>query len=206
MSEIFPKVDPDEWLPTTQRALHDYLKRNFNLDIHDIVVSFAEADDKARNVPLEKRIIHMEIDVIDNRPLGFGDGVVNRVYDDPNFEVVEEEAQWHEINFDVGVWASDETGGVTAQLRAYQQLADLLDGPSAQDRVLEETGVEILSFRGGNFLVEKIGDVRMYRVVDVALIVRVAGRKTGQPMTYIDEINQIPELEIGGEVIVDVGP
>jgi hypothetical protein len=198
----FVTFDPDEWLTSTFRALKDYLMRNADRDIYEIVGSFVEADDLARELPLKKTIIHFEVDIIDNNLLGFGDGVVKVNEDEIQETVSEEEAVWHEINFDVGVWASDGTGGVTARMDAYQLLCNLLSGPSAEERFFTESeGVEIRYFRGGRFDLEKVNDVRLYRAVDMELLVRVAGRKTSVPKPYITDLVPESHLEIGEEVL-----
>ena len=195
-------VDPDEWLLSTFRAFKDHLSRNFDRDLYEIVGSFAEADDLARDVPLRKSLIHFEIDDIDNMRLGFGDGVVKIIEDVPDQSLTEEEAQWHEINFDMGIWASDDTGGVTARLEVYQRLCNLLDGPSAEERIHTETdGIEIRSFSGGRFDLEKVQDVRLFRVVDMELVVRVAGRKTSVPIPYIDSLQVEGKLDIDGVIL-----
>jgi hypothetical protein len=199
-----PKIDPNNWLTTTPRCLKSYVEARLDLDFHTVVMSFGEADDLAREQPLETRIVHFEIDDIDNRRLGLGDGVVKRNIN-PNplvFTLTEEEAQWHEFNFDIGLWVSDEMGGVTARLELYERLTDMLDGPSAEQAVWDETDIEIRSFRGGQFELEKIGDVRIYRVMGMELMARVAGRKVSAPMPYIDETLQSPGLDIGGEIII----
>ena len=189
-------LDPDEWLVTTFRALKNYILRNVNPNLYQFVASFTEASELATKQPLAKTLIHFEIDEITNYPLGMGDGVVKVNENIPDQSLTEEEAQWHDINFDVGIWASDQTGGVTARLKTYEILSDLLDGPSARERLLNETdGVEIKHFRGGRFDVEKVNDVRTYRVVDMELLVRVAGRKTSASLPYIDELVPDSNLE-----------
>jgi len=198
------KINPDNWMTTTPRCLKEYIEDRLDLDFHTVVMSFGEADDLARQQPLEKRLVHLEIDDIDNRRLGFGDGVVKRNIN-PNpviYTLTEEEAQWHEFNFDIGLWVSDEMGGVTARLELFERLTDMLDGPSAEQAVWDETDIEIRSFRGGQFELEKVGDVRIYRVVGIELMARVAGRKVSSAVPYIDEAEQDPELDIGGEIIV----
>jgi len=195
-------IDPDEWLLSTFRALKDMIERNFDRDLYEVVGSFAEADDLARDVPLRKSVIHFEIDAIDNMRLGFGDGVVKRNENLVDDSLTEEEAQWHEINFDVGIWASDDTGGVTARLKLYQLLTNLLDGPSAEERVHTETdGIEIRRFNGGRFDLEKVQDVRLFRVVDMELVVRVAGRKTSVPIPYIDNLHVEGKLDVDGVIL-----
>lgn len=194
------KVDPENWLLTTFRSLKWYLEQNLDTDIYQIVGSFAEADDLAQKLPLEKTIIHFEIDDNALEPLGFGTGLVDTV-DHGDGTATEITAEFHVMNFDVGVWASGFDGGVTARMLAWQRLIDLLSGHASIVAVREATDIEIRHFHGGRFEVERVNDQKVFRVIDSELQVRVAGRKQITSLPLVDDIEQDPNLRISGITI-----
>lgn len=196
--------DPDKWLISLQRSLKDYVEANLNLtDVYELEMSYPSADELAKKVPLPLTILHFEIEDTQMVPFGLGDNVVNVVYDELGGTVEEWEAHCHEVDINVGVWASVESGGVSARLVARQDLDALFVGPAARDACMAQTdGIEILSFSGGLFVNDLINDIPIFRVVDAMLRVRVYSRTRKAPVTFIEDVGQSPGLEIDETVII----
>lgn len=216
--------DGRTWLETLFRSVEEFIKTGIDnyikngstpvgLWAYDVVMDFPTAAEPAEKLPFKKddkpvTLIHLAIDEIQNVPLGMGDGTYAEAVvegDDENAgEVYPEEAEGHEVNFDIGIWATDASGGSSSRLAAYQMLNSLLGGPSAQDFFHARTGgVEIRSFNGGRFLMETVNDLRLYRVVDSELVVRVFSRKIVIPQVLVDDIDQTQGLTVGDEIIVN---
>lgn len=211
-------LDPLDWLPSTVRALNDYISSRFaaavsgeGLQAYEIIMSYPTADSLPKGAEFIKTIIHFDIDDITTRKLGFGTdiisaavvngiGVPGQAGSSPG-TVTEHQAMRHEISFDVGIWASDESGGVTARLRAYQYLNKFLSGEIARQKCLAATdGVEIMSYNSGRFVTQTINDVRVFCVVGAELEVRVFSRDDADPEILVDqEPTQEPELVIQGD-------
>jgi hypothetical protein len=187
--------DPDIWLESLIRVIESYVQKNSSA-IYDIRFSFPEADERAEFVKLPKTVIHFEIDDIDNPRFGMGDNVVEQVYNEAAFTVTGIEAIPHVVNMDVGVWASPNSGGVTARLRAYQLLSRLFAGSEAYEKAINEADFEIVNFTGGSFVREKVSDVPLFRVVGITLVVRVFERRVRVPSTFIETYVQNPQLQI----------
>jgi hypothetical protein len=209
--------NPYKWLPSLQRSLQEYVMTGAKNSIvngddepvgdqvYQVEFDFPSPDHLARLMPLPKTLIHFVIDDIENPTLGFGDGVVNSILDAEGQTVIEEQTAAHVVNFDVGVWASDNSGGSTARLEAYQLLTDLFAGPRALGACREQTGgVEIRSFDGGRFVLDSINDVGVFRIVDTTLVVRVYSLNAPDPAVVVGEIVQDPELTVGDEILIDV--
>lgn len=206
MPEIY---NPDEWLVSLHRSLEDYLRTGLNTDLYEIRFDWPASNELPQDAELKKTTIHFIIEEIQNHRLGFGDNVVaevitdHGVITDPTYYQTTElhEASRHEIQYDVGVWASDQSGGVTARLRAVQTLSSLLFGESARQSCLSATGgVEIMQFNGGRFITDTLSDVRVFRVTDGALRVKVFSRKKlADSGVIVSEIVQQPELTISPE-------
>lgn len=214
--------DPYSWLLSMFRSLKEYISVGINdaekhfensvgLQAFEILFDWPAARLEASKLPFRNgdgkpvTLIHFVIDSIDNQPLGFGSSEFSETYYPQTGTIVPEEAESHEINFDVGVWATDESGGSSARLEAYRVLDSILSGPVAQNACQSATGgVEVRSFSGGRFLTETVNDIRIYRVADVELVARVFSSKLVVP-SWASEIVQIPELMIDETVIIDVG-
>jgi hypothetical protein len=134
-------------------------------------------DDLADKVPLPKTIIHFEIDDPREIPFGIGENLVNHVVDAIGGTVEEWEAHCHEVDIDVGVWASVESGGPTARMEAMEDLNKLFTGPNAREACMIATnGVYPRALIGGRFVTDSISDVTTFRIVDMTLRVRVYSR------------------------------
>src|SRR4029077_993749 len=69
----------------------------------------------------------------------------------------------HLINLDVGIWASDRSGGVTARSRAKQILQNCLGGARGIEKLRDfsdgdDGQLEIMSFTGGRFVPRPINE------------------------------------------------
>jgi hypothetical protein len=217
------EYDPEEWLLTLTRGIKDYATNGFHnsvLDnnndpvgdtIYDVVMEFPSTDEILERVPLAKTLIHFEIDQIQDMELGFSgreQTIVKSNYDALLKQVIQQEGVEHRVNFDVGIWTSDRSGGKTQRLRAYQNLIRLFQGKLAFDDLRDATlrtdagqfdgCLEILNFTGGRFLTESVNDVLLHRMIDCSLVIRCFSRTSPirPPIPTIEEILQDPELII----------
>jgi len=220
--------NPEQWLETTVRGLKEYAEEGFKesvLDgsgfpagdeIYEIIMEFPSTESLLKMLPLPKVVIHFEIDDIDDRILGFGDGH-HRVNYDSVLEVLKpQEAGEHRINLDVGIWCSARSGGLTARLRAYQTLKNLFYGALAIEKLRSATtqyiggqsegGLEILEFTGGRFFQETINDIQIFRMINCQLVIRCFSRTPiGLVIPTIEEISIVPELIIDDNLQLPMG-
>ena len=187
---------PELWLETSVRALEEYLQRGFDESIYEILLGYPPAGEIDRRMPFRRTLIHLEIDDIDDRILGFGDGGIVDNYNPDTGTVQVQEANEHRIDLDIGAWADDASGGATARLRAYQILTTLLHGPLATRSLFDATtngdgGLEIVEFNGGRFIVERVDDLPVYRIVNCTLTIRIYSRS---PLTVSPEETAIQEI------------
>lgn len=202
--------DPDNWLVSLQRTIKEFLQDALDENLWQIVMDFPESDDLPHLLGEDKILVHLAVDDIENHKLGYGDDVISIVENPPEGPppapagtVDESEGHMHIVNFDVGIWAYDKSGGVTLRLETYQMLTSLLHGARAYQTFKDETeGVEILRFNGGRWVTDRVGGTRVFRTVDSELVVRVYSRKlTVDAASLIDEIVQEPGLTIDGNPI-----
>lgn len=221
------KFNPEQWLETLTQAISDYATEGFHNSvpddqgnpsgdqIYDVVMEFPSTDEILKRVPLAKTIIHFEIDIIEDYPLGFSgnyETIVRENYDPDLKQITPQEAVEHRVNFDVGVWSSDRSGGKTARLRAYQNLVRLFQGKLAFDDLKDATtrtdesgfdgALEIYGFTGGRFFSDMVNDVVLYRLVNCQLEIRCYSRTSPlrAPVPTIEDIGQEPELIIDDNV------
>jgi len=171
--------------------------------VYSVVMEFPGTEISGLKVPLDKTIIHFAIDDVEDRVVGLGDNIFANNHDPIDSTVNPQEARQHVVNFDVGIWSSDRTGGITARLRAQQTLVNLFCGSIAQMRIREATlagdgCLEILRYSGGNFATERINDVDVYRMMGAELVIRVFSRTPvlDEPLPAIESIVQVPGLTI----------
>jgi hypothetical protein len=193
------------------RALKEYatagieaLGNGNGLDAFDIVMGYPDPAMKAFPSELTKTIIHFEIDDITDVPFGFGQNIVQEdIEGDGNttpYSTTYSEAMCKVVNFDVGIWSSYQSGGVTSRMVAYQALNSLFSGASAYQTFQEASGgLEIRSFSGGRFLPDHINDIPVFRVVGGELVIRAYVRRTFGPYTGIDTIIQDPTFHIDSQ-------
>lgn len=208
--------DPDLWLESAQRAIAAHVRAEIDasleaagnpigLQVYEIVFGYPEASELAGYVESEKTLVHFSLDDIDNRTLGMGLNQVKATEDtlaDPD-TITWEEGQGHVLNYDVGVWASDKSGGPTSRLRIIQALQKILNTSVGKQKLREVTeGVEVIRFNGGRMIVDRISDVRVFRVIDAELVVRVFSRVLAEPSVIVDtEPVQEPDTTIDGITI-----
>jgi len=209
--------DPENWLESAINEIKNYATAGFNAAVLDD--QFASAGDEVYNVimefpgpamdrseiPLTRTVVHFEVDDMTDREVGFGMNQFADNYDSVAHTVNPQYARQHLINFDVGIWASARSGGLTSRIRAKQILENLFGDPSGQVALRTATDggdgvVEIISYSGGRFIIDHITDSPVYRMIDGALVVRVFSRTklSDTPGPAIEEIVQDPNLEIIG--------
>ncbi len=204
--------DPERWLTTMQRALKNYVETEIDAcidgngngggsEIFNVVFDYPVSSAGAINIDLDKTIIQMDIDDIENIRLGFGPNIIDDVYTPGDVSnpatLVEREAYCHRVNYNVGVWASDVSGGITSRLLAYEILSKIFVGEQAKEKCMQVTqGVEIRDFQSGQFIVDTINDIRIFRIIESELIVRVYSRKDGNELIVPDTLTQDPHLTI----------
>lgn len=197
--------DPEKFLESTVRTIKEYVETYINTRIYEVVMEFPGALYDAGEMPMKKTVIHFELDDQEGKPVGFGDGMFadNYVAGVGNFP---QYAAVQLFTFDVGIWASDSSGGTTSRMRAKQYLSFLLDMNNGGAKKLGDFSdngdgrIEVLSFSGGRFVLDSANDVRLYRMVDCQLVVRVYSRTPIPSISEpaIEEIDQAPNLTIIG--------
>lgn len=194
---------PESWLLSCLRSLEDYLNDNLRADLYDVQMSFPDTTLMSKTLPFTKTIIHFDIEDVTNTSLGVGDNAVDYTVDETLDEITLSEASWRDLELDVGIWASADSGGVTSRMVALQDVSDLLHGPDAQERCFVTTsGVQIVSFEGGMFFVDSINDLPVWRVRNMTLALKVASKKTYEPLPLITGFDQSPGIYLEDTVIV----
>jgi hypothetical protein len=213
------KYVPEDWLESSVRVLKEYLEDEFDKSVYDndtfrglavyeIIPEFPGPSIDIRKMPMHKTIIHFEIDDIRSSLIGMGDNVFAWTVDETTGIGTAREAQQHLLNIDVGIWASDASGGVTSRLRAKQILQNALGGARGITnlRAFSDGGdgkLEIMSFSGGHFIPDRINDMAVYLMVNCTLIIRVFSRSpldpsmTGPAIMEIDIDQDMKILEQG---------
>jgi hypothetical protein len=203
------KYSPEEWLETAVRGIKDYAEQFLNSG-YEIVMEFPTAEFDSRTTPWDKTIIHFAVDAIDDFALGFGREPTVWNYSEAEQGVFPQWGAMHLLNFDVGVWACDASGGLTSRLRAKQYLHEAFGLPHGVTLLREATNnddgqLEILSFSGGRNIIDTVNDFRVYRMVDCNLEIRVFSR-TRMPDEAGPAIMEIPQEPVffindNGEVV-----
>lgn len=199
--------NPEIWMESLTRCLKEYVETGFDeavlddmnnpvgLQVYTVIMEFPSTEKIISMLPSKQTVVHLEIDDITNRPLGFGKPISNYNYDAIAQEMKPQEVKQHVVNFDLGIWAYDKSGGTTARLRALEILTDLFQGWKAQQRMDEAVDVgdgriEILMFEGGRFITDKINDIDVYRTVNSSMDVRVFSRDA-----LPDDAQAVPTIE-----------
>lgn len=198
--------DPEKFFESTFRTLKEYVQTNVNTRIYDIVMEFPGAQLDSAKLPMKKAIIHFELDDHETKPVGFGDGMFKDNYDSVGHEIFPQYASMHTFTIDVGIWASDGAGGVSTRMRAKQYLNFLFDTNNGGSKRLQDFSdngdgrIEVLSFTGGRFVLDHANDVRLYRMVDCQLVLRVYSR-TPIPADGIPSVEAILQDNSGITII-----
>jgi hypothetical protein len=196
--------DPENWLVSMHRAVEEYVKdgidamwtkpvnQNLGLKAYDVIFDFPAADELNIKIPFRNEdgdpvtLIHLVIDDIENRKLGFGtDYIKEEVLLGSVFPT---EGERHVVNFDVGIWATDASGGVTSRLVTYQALNQLFHGPSAWNKFEKLTdGLQIVAWNGGRMVQDRINDILVYRTIDCTLVIDLFSQFTDDKVTAVDD-------------------
>lgn len=217
--------NPEIWLESAIHELESYVTDGFNksvLDnggnpvgdsVYEIVMEFPGAALDESDNPLQRTLIHFEVDDPGDRILGLGENNFADNYHSGTNTVNPQYAGLHLINFDVGIWSSAKAGGTTARIRARQILYDLLGSPKGKMAIQDFTDggdgrLEIIDYAGGQFSRDTINDIPIFRMINSSLTVRVFSRTkvADLPDPAIEGIDQAPQLSItdsdGGIVIL----
>lgn len=204
--------NPEIYLESATRELLAYAENGFNsavkdnnnnnagLNVYEIVMEFPSDEQIRSMIPNAKSLVHFELDDVQNFILSFGDNTARSVYDSVLHTVTEQEGKRHIFSFDVGIWSWDKSGGTTARLRASQILNTLFTGSQAITnlRASSDGGdgqLEILGYTGGQYISEYINDVRVFRMVNATLRIRVFSRTPTPIVTpSVEEITPASEL------------
>jgi hypothetical protein len=208
--------NPEIYLESAVRELQAYVQDGFHKavlndqnqpvgeEVYEIIMEFPGPAIDAKKVPFTKTMVHFEIDIEEDSLLGYGSNTFTENYDPVLQHVKPQDAAKHVLNFDVGVWATDTTGGTTSRLRAKQILWKLLGDRQGREALFAASnggdgGLEILSFSGGRFLVEQANGIDIYRMVDCTLEVRVFSRTPiGTIVPTIEDVDQFQDFIVLG--------
>lgn len=196
------QYDPDEWLLSATRSLESYVKDKVDDELVNVEMSYPNTDNWTKETPLAKTLIHFEQDDQTNPRWGFGHPGEEVFTPSPDAGVSPglwriDEAQQHTINFDVGVWASDESGGATARMKYQQLLVNLFGYAGAQTKLYEDTGgIWVVSYSGGTHRTDRINDLPVWRALSMTLIVRIFSRHEGVNEVVPDDFDQTEDLTI----------
>lgn len=199
--------DPEIFLESASRVLKDYVEANVNTRIYEVVMEFPGAAVDAGLLPVKKTVIHFELDDIDSKPVGMGDGMFADNYDSVNQQITPQYASVHRLLWDVGIWASDASGGTTFRMRARQALEFLFGRNNGGiDRLREFSNnndgvLEIIDFTGGRFVLDTTENDHkaLYRMVNCQLEIRVFSRtplSMAAPIPTVEDHTQAPDITI----------
>lgn len=197
--------DPDDYLTSTMQSIHTYVGDKLSevaalAEGVDVEMSFPNRDDWTKETPLQRGLVHFELDDDPAMILGFGVPTVIVDEGPPSDTVVTSEPQVHELNFDVGVWTSKEAGGVPKRAQIRKALFDLFGYPGQRRAFTEATdGLVIKSFGGGSDVLDRVNDLPIYRTTGITMIVSVFSRlSASNPADIIIAANQRQKLTIVG--------
>lgn len=202
MTSYLVEHEHDLWLLSTVRQIKAYVVDNlvadpaFGEDV-EVEMSFPDTANWTKKTPLDKILVHFEIDDESEPILGFG--IPTTIVDNGDGTQTESEAVQHLINFDVGIWVSAEMGGHTKRLEARQALKNLFATATARQNFRDALGIQIVSFEGGSDVLDRINDVPVWRTTQMTLIVRVFSKHTpDEAVVQFDDFDQEQELTIVG--------
>lgn len=195
----------DQWLLSTTRKLgawtQDKLKaiEELGADV-SVEMSFPDTSRWTKETPLSSILVHFERDDMTNNTIGFGQPSIDVDNEDGTTTV--SRVAMHTLNFDVGVWVSAEMGGATKRMVAVQALANLFS-PGLRQDLNDDMGVQVVSFEGGNDMLDRINDVPVWRTATMTLIVRVFSTHTPDGVVVqIGDFDQEQKLTLEGEHII----
>jgi len=207
-------LDATNWLVTTKRAIGEYVQGVLDADSRfagftSVEMSFPDTSNWTKTTPLDRVIVHFEIDDEQEPTLGFGIpgvGTFDSLAGTESFA----EAVRHLVNFDVGVWVSAEMGGDTKRMEVRQALKDIFATQTGREafRVATE-GVRAVSFDGGSDVLDRVNDVPLWRTHSMTLVVEVYSKHVQQPSVTVPLVSdQHQELTIddGQHVVTNDEP
>ena len=188
---------PDLWLESLTRALGAFCVATLDDPDVEVEMSFPDTSQWTKTTPLDKAVVHFEQDDIQSPILGFGSPGVD-VLDEAGETVTHYEAVLHLVNFDVGVWVSAETGGVTKRMELTRKLKDMFTSVQGKQAFNEATGgLWPVSFEGGINQLDRINDLPLWRTMGMTLIVRCFARMTpAGPYIVVGDYVQDQQLTI----------
>jgi hypothetical protein len=201
--------DPENFMLSTSRVLKDYVEAFINTGVFEVIMEFPGAVIDQGLLPLKKTVIHFELDDIDSKPVGLGDGMFADNYNATDETITPQYASVHKLLWDVGIWASDRSGGTTQRARARQMLEFLFGRNNGGIERLREFSdnddgvLEITDFSGGRFLIDTSENDQkaLYRMVNCQLEIRVFSRtplSMASPIPTIEDHTQVPDITILG--------
>lgn len=196
------QYDPDQWLVTLVRGLKDYIASKINSGLVNVEMSYPDTSRWTKETPLDKTLIHMDIDNHLSRTVGMGHPGVETFTPSPDAGVSpatwrNDEAGEELVSFDMGIWASEESGGGTARLTYHQLLINLFNVAGAKEELRDATGgIWVVSFSGGQYTTDRINDLPVWRAHDMTLVTRVYSRRTGSEEVVPDTVTFDDEFTI----------
>lgn len=190
--------DPDLWLESLTRALKSFCEARINDPDVSIEMSFPDTANWTKETPLDKAIVHFEIDDIQNPTLGFGEpGVDSRDDIGNGGTIVRLEAVQHLVNFDVGVWVPAQLGGATKRMELVRKVTTMFGSVNGkQDFNTSTEGLWPVSYEGGQNVLDRINDIPLWRAMGMTLVVRAFERVTPDPGTQIEGFGTEPNIVI----------
>ena len=193
--------DESDYLTTTLRSIGAYVTDQLHAnseigDVVDVEMSFPDTRIWTKTTPLERALVHFELDNDPEMRLGFG---VPTTQDDVGDATTLSEAAIHEMNFDVGIWTSAQSGGVTKRSQLRQALYAIFGPASSRQEFTAQTGIVVKSYGGGSDVLDRINDVPIYRTAAITLIASVFSKHVyASDVSLITDYEQQEELSIVG--------
>lgn len=194
------QYNPSEYLVSAMDALKRYTRDSLVQvagigDTVDVEMGFPDTRSWTKASPLERSIVHFELDDDPEMRTGFGVQVTQD--DQGNDTTILSEAAVHELNFDIGIWTSPQSGGTTMRARLRQALFAIYGPGGARRAFTDATGVVVKRYGGGNDVLDRVNDLPIYRTVQVELVLSVFSRHTQDAATpLVIEIDQDEHLSI----------
>lgn len=183
--------DPNDYLLSTQRSLKAYVEDQLatltsTQGAVEVINSFPVTDDWSLKSPLEKAIVHFEVDDDPDMVLGLGVPQVIETIGVGETTATVSEPALHELNFDVGIWTSAQSGGTTKRSQIRQALFGIF-GPGGGRVAFNEAtdGVVVVSYGGGADVTDRVNDLPIFRTTQITLVLSVFSR-------HVAPVNIVP--------------
>lgn len=194
--------DPDNYLTSVMFSLKSYVTDQLHaneaiLDTVDVEMGFpVQRDNWTKKQPLARSVVHLVLDDDPEVRVGFGVPVTQSDNDDGT--TVLTEPALHELNFDVGIWTSAQSGGEEMRARLRQALYGIFGYATARQALTAATdGLVVRSYGGGNDVLDRVNDLPVYRTTSITLVLRVFSRYTFPvPVDLVGSFDQYQKLSI----------